>query len=390
MRIEKLQLRHFRNYESQELEFTDGINVFIGENAQGKTNALEAISFLALGKSHRTHKDQEMIQWNQDHAVIEGQVLAQNRMQRMRMEFLKNGKKAQINGVHVTKMTDFIGRFQVVLFAPEDLLLVKGSPGQRRRFIDMELGQTKPKYLYHLGQYGRIVQQRNTLLKQHNADLSYLAVFDDQFVEHAVPILLERFRFVEEMKRLAKDIYDTIADRRETFELRYVCSIPGFKGDYFPGIEATSLSGHLHDQHARQQLSQQLGDMIRSGLEQKRRQDQQIGYTTIGPHRDDLTFFLNGQSVHSFASQGQQRTIALALRLAEIEFIRKESGEYPVLLLDDVLSELDDRRQTNLLLSMSEKVQTVITTTSLFHLSEKLGEGTRLFYVRSGIIQKEG
>ena len=389
MRIQTLQLNHFRNYSEQYVEFSDGINVFIGENAQGKTNALEAISILALGKSHRTHKDAEFIQWGQETASITGQVWVQNRNQKLRMQFLKNGKKAQVNGIHVTKMSDFVGKFQVVLFAPEDLLLVKGSPGLRRRFIDMELGQTKPTYLYHLGKYSRIVQQRNTLLKQNPQDASFLEVFDEQLIDHAVPLLLERFRFILEMKQLAKGVYNSIATGKEDFEVQYASSIPSLQAEDTERL-AAEFSNSLHQQVLRDELFAKVANHVRSALEQKRRSDLHLGYTSIGPHRDDLTFYLNGQPVQAFASQGQQRTIALALRLAEIDFIKQETGEYPVLLLDDVLSELDDKRQTNLLLSMSQKVQTVLTTTSLYHLFDQLGEGTRLFYVQSGIIQKEG
>lgn len=392
MRIDRIEVQHFRNYGQQTVEFSPGINVFVGENAQGKTNALEAISLLALGKSHRTHKDSEFIQWGEAHATISGQVFVQNRQHELKMQFLKNGKKAQVNGIPVTKLTDFVGKFQVVLFAPEDLLLVKGSPGLRRRFLDMELGQTKPTYLYHLGQYARIVQQRNTLLKQNQEDASFLEVFDDQFVDHAAPLLLERFRFICEMKKLAKEVYNSIAthkDHQEDLEVEYACSIPGISPRDVEDL-ARQFSQARHQQLAREALIQQVAQQVKSALAQKRRNDMHLGYTSIGPHRDDLVFYLNSQPVQSFASQGQQRTIALALRLAEIDFIKQETGEYPVLLLDDVLSELDDTRQRNLLLSMSQKVQTVLTTTSLYHLMDQLGEGTRLFYVQSGIIQKEG
>lgn len=389
MRIQSLQLNHFRNYAQQSIEFGDGINVFIGDNAQGKTNALEAISVLALGKSHRTQKDAEFIQWGEESAGVSAEVLVQNHTQKLGMRFLKTGKKAQVNGIHVTKMTDFIGRFQVVLFAPEDLLLVKGSPGLRRRFLDMELGQTKPTYLHHLSQYGRTLQQRNTLLKQHPEEVSLLEVLDEQLVRHAVPVLLERFRFVYEMKQLAQGVYRAIAKKEEELDVHYASSIPGIRVESAEELGKVYMDS-LHQQGAREALTLQVAKKVQQALEMKRKSDVHMGSTSVGPHRDDLLFYLDGQSVQSFASQGQQRTIALALRLAEIDFIKQEMGEYPVLLLDDVLSELDDRRQTNLLLSMSQKVQTVLTTTSLTHLVDRLGPGTRLFYVRSGIIQKEG
>ena len=370
MRIDKLELRTFRNYEEASLEFSEGLNVFVGDNAQGKTNALEAISLLALGKSHRTHKDSDFIQWGADGALIIGEVFVRNRLNHLRLAFQKGSKKAQVNGVHLNKLSDFVGHFQVVLFAPEDLQLVKGGPGLRRRFLDMELGQTKPKYLSHLSQYARVLQQRNTLLKQSNSIDTLLDILDIQLVEHAVPILQERFRFVHEIASLSREVYESISDYKEIFDVRYVTSVKDL------------LANGAHQDEIMKRLEHTLSD--------KRKTDLQLGYTTTGPHRDDLEFKLNGQSVHAFASQGQQRTIALAMRLAEIDFIRKETGEYPVLLLDDVLSELDDKRQANLLLSMSQKVQTILTTATLSHSTEKLGADRRLFHVRSGIIKKEG
>jgi DNA replication and repair protein RecF len=266
-------------------------------------------------------------------------------------------------------MTDFVGHFQVVLFAPEDLQLVKGGPGGRRRFIDMEIGQTHPKYLYHLANYQKVLQQRNVLLKQGKFDEELIQVLDQQLAEHGAEVLLRRFQFLNQLAPLSAQIYATISDGREHFSFRYQCSIPT--------VNDSSVQ-------RREWTVQQFLD----ALAQKRSADIHAGHTTVGPHRDDIVFFLNEQPVQSFASQGQQRTIALALRLAEIDLIQQEIGEYPVLLLDDVLSELDDIRQKNLVLNMSEKVQTIVTTTNIFQLRDKLRSDARLFEVRSGIIQK--
>ena len=371
MRIETLTLCNFRNYSQLQLDFAKSLNVFVGENAQGKTNALEAIYFLAMGKSHRTHKDSDCIMWGQDHADIRSTIVVRDRPRELHVALRVGSKKASVNGVNQAKMTDFVGHFQVVLFAPEDLQLVKGGPGGRRRFIDMELGQTHPKYLYHLSHYQRVLQQRNVLLKQGPHQSDVIDILDEQLAEHGSEVLLRRFRFLEQMKVLSADIYNSIADGRETFTFQYECSIPG-----------VTFEGELE--------KPMIVERFLKALAQKRNTDLHNGHTTVGPHRDDLVFYLNEQPVQSFASQGQQRTIALALRLAEIDFIRQEVGEYPVLLLDDVLSELDGTRQKNLVLNMSEKVQTIVTTTSLFQLRDKLHEDVRLFQVRSGIIQNEG
>ncbi|QSO50868.1 DNA replication/repair protein RecF [Alicyclobacillus curvatus] len=367
MKIDRLTLENFRNYETGDVVLKDGVNVFIGENAQGKTNALEAIYFLAMGKSHRTAKDSECILSTADKASVRGEITVKGNPHVLQVEITPNGKRASVNGVSQSKMTDFLGHFQVVLFAPEDLQLVKGSPGVRRRFIDMELGQTHPKYLYHLTQYNHVLQQRNTLLKQSTVDWDYIAVFDEQLAEHGAEVTLRRRRFIEEMKKYARDIHENIARGRESLHIAYQPSIRALDDGAPDSVKA-------------------LTDHYLGLLHAKRQQDFQTGHTTVGPHRDDMVFFIDDKPVQSFASQGQQRTVALSIRLAEIEFIYHEVGDYPVLLLDDVLSELDDHRQTNLVISMHEKVQTIITTTSLAPFHGMLEGQMRLFHVHSGII----
>ncbi|GMA57310.1 DNA replication and repair protein RecF [Alicyclobacillus sacchari] len=365
MRLHNLSLHNFRNYEEQLLALGPEVNVFCGENGQGKTNALEAMLLLAVGKSHRTSKDKDMVRWTADKAVITGDIVCHSGSRSLRLELGGNGRKAYINRLQLGKMTDFIGHFQVVLFAPEDLQLVKAGPRERRRFLDVELGQTQPLYLHHLTHYNRTLAQRNKLLKDGASDPTLYMSFDAQLAHHGAHVLQRRLRFLEELQRYAKQIYDEISEGREQFTFRYASSIGEVQ------------AGHSIDE---------IAERIERALLGKHSTDLRMGYTTVGPHRDDLRLYLNGQDVQSFASQGQQRTIALALRLAEIDFMYQELGEYPVLLLDDVLSELDDRRQRNLVLSMSRKVQTMITTTSLYHLERELADGARLFRVASGII----
>jgi DNA replication and repair protein RecF len=371
MILQELHVEQFRNYDQSTLRFSPEINILIGENAQGKTNALEAIYILAMGKSHRVQKDNELLMWNKDRASICGRILFGNRERTLQIDFLKNGRKALVNGVHQNKMTDFIGHFQVVLFAPEDLQLVKGSPGIRRRFIDMELGQTHPRYLYHLNQYNRTMTQRNAVLKSGNVDKSFLSVFDEQLIEHGTEVIIRRLQFLDKMRPVSAKIYADISNHREEFSFHYHSTISASE------LSSTDERSYIESLFAKT-------------LAAKLDADMRVGYTSAGPHRDDLHFYLDGHPVQSFASQGQQRTIALSLRLAEIDFIYNEIGEYPVLLLDDVLSELDDIRQKNLVLSMSERVQTIITTTSLFQLENELQVRSKLFHVSSGIINTEG
>jgi DNA replication and repair protein RecF len=365
MHLSDLTLSHYRNYHHQQIQLSENVNVFCGENGQGKTNALEAIGLLAIGKSHRTSRDKDLIAWEEERASVDGVVQALHGERHLRLEFSQAGRKAFVNRVQQTKMTDFVGHFQVVLFAPEDLQLVKGGPKERRRFIDVELGQTQPLYLHHLANYGRTLQQRNKILKSGVFDDGYLASFDDQLALYGAHVISRRLRFLAKLQPVAQQIYMDISNGREAFDFQYTSTVP-----------------RVHLEMPVEEIAEQFA----RSLSDRRQSDMRMGYTSVGPHRDDLQLFLNGQDVQSFASQGQQRTIALSLRLAEIDFIYREIGEYPVLLLDDVLSELDDKRQRNLVLSMSQKVQTIITTTSLFHLEDELAAGARLFDVSSGII----
>ncbi|WP_067930450.1 DNA replication/repair protein RecF [Alicyclobacillus kakegawensis] len=376
MVIEQLTLSDFRNYTRQQLEFSPGVNVLLGENGQGKTNVLEAIYLLAVGKSHRTSRDGDLIRHGAERTELAAVVAQQSRPLKLHLEFGRYGKKAQVNGVLQSRMSDFVGRFQVVLFAPEDLQLVKGGPAVRRRFIDMELGQTHARYLHHLSLYHRTLQQRNHLLKRPALDVDSILAFDDPLVEHGTEVMLRRHRFVSLLRDIAREIYASISSGREQLEIRYQPALQGHAhlgGEQEGALDAGALASAFHEQ-----------------LVARVRGDAQLGYTSVGPHRDDLVLLLDDRPVQAHASQGQQRTIALSLRLAEIELIRREVGEYPVLLLDDVLSELDDNRQRQLLLSMSDKVQTLVTSTGLYQLAEKLTGRSRLFHVRSGIIQMEG
>ncbi|MCL6452861.1 MAG: DNA replication/repair protein RecF [Alicyclobacillus sp.] len=371
MKIRELTLENFRNYEDQTVEFQDGVNVFIGDNAQGKTNALEAIHMLAVGKSHRTARDPDCIRAGQLRAVVSGAVTVRNSQASLRVELTQGGKRAFVNGLSQAKLSDYVGRFQVVLFAPEDLQLIKGGPAQRRRFIDMELGQTHPSYLYHLGKYQRTLAQRNRLLKQPRVDWDSVAVFDAQLALHGAQVVCRRAQFVRQMRGYAREVYRQISDGRETLDVTYQLSLRT------PDTEPASLDlSRVDDVRA----------WLEEALDHRKDADAAAGHTTVGPHRDDLAFTLADQPVHVFASQGQQRSIALSLRLAEIDFIHAETGDYPVLLLDDVLSELDDHRQRNLVMSMKEKLQTIITTTSLAPFHGMLHREMRLFHVHSGII----
>ncbi|WP_156289944.1 DNA replication/repair protein RecF [Oceanobacillus salinisoli] len=366
MHIERLQLKNFRNYEKQEISFDDKINVIIGENAQGKTNLMEAIYVLAFTKSHRTSHEKELIQWEKDYAKIEGRVKKRNQSLPLEIIISTKGKKAKLNHLEQRRLSDYIGAINVVMFAPEDLTLVKGPPQIRRRFMDMELGQIQPTYIYHLGQYQRILKQRNHLLKQiqrrEKADTTMLEVLTMQLVDHAAVVLEKRFLFLELLKNWAHPIHHGISRGLENLEIKYSATIE---------VSEAENKEKITNNYLRKFQEIQEKEMER-------------GTTLIGPHRDDLLFQVNGKDVQTFGSQGQQRTTALSLKLAEIELIHKEVGEYPILLLDDVLSELDDYRQSHLLNTIQGKVQTFVSTTSVDGIHHETLEKAELFRVSNG------
>jgi len=284
----------------------------------------------------------------------------------------KRGKIAKLNHLEQKKLSNYIGQLNVILFAPEDLSLVKGSPSIRRKFIDMELGQMNKIYLYHLAQYQQILKQRNQFLKQakHSPkfDQIYLDVLTEQLAAEGAEVLFYRFKFVNQLNTWAQQVQIDISNRKEQLEITY-----------------KTLSD-ITDELSIEEIFNRLKELYKSAQQQEIDQ----GTTTLGPHRDDLVFYVNDKNVQIYGSQGQQRTTALSLKLAEIELMNEITGEYPILLLDDVLSELDDNRQTHLLNSIQNKVQTFITTTSLDGVQMELLNHPLIFYVDEGtIIDKE-
>ncbi|GHH97923.1 DNA replication/repair protein RecF [Neobacillus kokaensis] len=370
MYIESLSLKNYRNYEELFVEFENKVNVILGENAQGKTNVMESIYVLAMAKSHRTSNDKELIRWDQDYAKIEGRVQKQHSSLPLQLVISKKGKKAKCNHIEQQKLSQYVGNMNVVMFAPEDLNLVKGSPQVRRRFIDMEIGQVSPIYLHDMSQYQKILQQRNHYLKmmqiKKQTDQAMLEILTEQFIQMAVKIVTKRFEFLRLLQNWAKPIHHGISRGLETLEIQYK-----------PSVEVLE--------------EQDLSKMVAS-FEEKfgkvRNREIERGTTLFGPHRDDLLFFVNDRDVQTFGSQGQQRTTALSVKLAEIELIHAEIGEYPILLLDDVLSELDDYRQSHLLNTIQGKVQTFVTTTSVDGIDHQTLKGASTFEVASGVMRK--
>lgn len=372
MYLQELQLQHFRNYPSADLKLGPGINVLLGENAQGKTNLLEAIYVLALTRSHRTANDHDLVNWEAKTAKVSGRVVKAVGSVPLELTFSRQGKRAKVNHLEQARLSQYIGQLNVILFAPEGLAIVKGAPTVRRRFMDMEFGQMNPRYLYNLSQYRTLLKQRNRYLKdlQHkqNRDLLFLSVLSDQLAAYGAEIIAQRLRMLHKLEHWAQAIHAEISQQREELTFHYATQVP---------------EDQLTDP-----------DTICAALTQlyKDHQDKELyrGTTLVGPHRDDLHFRVNGKNVQTFGSQGQQRTTALSVKLAEIDLMKEETGEYPVLLLDDVLSELDDARQTHLLKAIQDKVQTFITTTSLSGITRQLIKDPTIFHVANGTVVADG
>lgn len=370
MQLTQLSLTNYRNYESLTLDFTSKLNVFLGDNAQGKTNLLESIYMLALTRSHRSNNEREMVKWEREFSRIEGTLEKKNSQLDLTMILSPKGKKTKINGLEQSKLSHYIGSMNVILFAPEDLSLVKGAPQIRRKFLDMEIGQINPHYLHHLSMYQTVLKQRNQYLKKlglkQTSDMLYLDVLSEQLASFGGFVLKERLHFVTLLEKWAQEIHQKISFQKEHLSIHYKSTL---------GI-------------SEEMSKEEMSELLYQELTRAQARDLHQLTTSVGPHRDDLFFLVNTQNVQTYGSQGQQRTTALSVKLAEIELINEKIGEYPILLLDDVLSELDDVRQVHLMEFIDDKLQTFLTTTSLNHLEKKLNIKPNVFYVTNGEIER--
>lgn len=369
MYIREIELRDFRNYESLKLEFHNKVNLFLGDNAQGKTNLLEAIYIMSLGKSFRTSRDSEMIRFGAEFCRVKT-VAEKDGALTVEMVISDRGKGIKIDGVKAKKTSELLEHIYTVIFSPEDLKIVKEEPEKRRKFMDRELCQLKPFYYTDLSSYKKILQQRNAYLKENVIDEAALDVWDMKLAEYGARIMAHRRDFTEKLRKISREIHGRITDGREVLEVSYE---PGVSQ---PSAEEVLAAGALRAQQ--QEFYQVLKSCQRSDLYNRT--------TGRGPHKDDLRLTINDVDIRHFGSQGQQRTAALSLKLAEINLIKEETGEDAVLLLDDVLSELDSTRQ-NYLINAFGDVQLFITTTELTpEVKEALPPG-RTFYVKQGRIE---
>lgn len=359
MYIKRLQMLNYRNYKSLNITLGKNVNVFMGDNAQGKTNILEAIYYCAFAKSHRTSKDRDLINWNSDSAYVSLLVGKDRLDKNIDINILKDGKKAiKINKVKVSKIGELFGNFNVVMFSPEDLKIVKDSPGGRRKFIDMELCQLNSKYYYNLVQYNKVLNERNVVLKNRKLDSEILDIYDIQLANFGYHIIIERLKYINKLNFYGKDIHKDISSGRENVEFKYISTIKDLE----------DIENNFYEL-----------------LKRNRKKDIEKGTTSIGPHRDDFIVLINDVDTKSFGSQGQQRSAVLTMKFSSLKIIKEVTSEYPVLLLDDVLSELDFNRKRYILSTIGE-IQTIITCTGIEDLTNYLDNSSRVFKVKEGEI----
>lgn len=357
MIIKSLELADFRNYDSLHIDFSNGTNILYGDNAQGKTNILEAIYLSATTKSHKGSKDKDIVNFNKEESHIRTYLEKEGIEMRVDMHLRKNKTKGiAIDGQKIKKAAELLGLLNVVFFSPEDLSIIKNGPAERRRFVDMELCQLDQFYLYNLNHYNKIVNQRNKLLKDMYFNPSLretLNIWDSQLISFGSKIIERRQLFVEQLNEIIYDIHKKLSGGKEELVIQYE-----------PDITIEEYEKALL-------------------MSQKR--DIKLKQTTVGPHRDDFSFVVGNIDIRKFGSQGQQRTAALSLKLSEIELVKKMTKDNPVLLLDDVLSELDSSRQ-NYLLSTIGDIQTIITCTGLDEFVNNRFEIDKVFKIENGTI----
>ena len=346
MQVTKIHLNNYRNYIEATVEPGGGVNIFVGANAQGKTNLIESMEYAALGRVQRASKDAELIRWDQSEAIVRIVFEKFGVEQSIAFELNRNKNRRILVNDQPIRIRELIGRLNVVYFSPEDLLLIKGAPAGRRRFLDAEISQASPAYFAELLTYNRVLAQRNALLKKIKdgiASSGGLSLWNEQLANSAARIVLKRLEVVEKLTRLASNIQSDLTGGREQMSLEY--DARGFGNLKFDSGLTSTLAARYH-----------------SMLNELDNVDVLRGSTTLGPHLDDLKFFVDGRELRVFGSQGQQRTAVLSIKLSELEFLNEATGTYPILLLDDVMSELDAARRMQLIDFLSRnRIQTFIT-----------------------------
>ena len=346
MLITNLKINNFRNYNKLELNFNNKINIFYGNNAQGKTNIIESIFFSSFGKSFRTNKEKEIIKKGEDFAKINIEYQKKDRDGKIKI-ILSDKKNIFINDVKIQKLSEMLGKINVIIFTPDDINILKQGPSNRRRFLNIMISQLKINYVNNLNYYIKTLEQRNNYLKQKNCDNNMLEIWDEKLIEYGIKIQEYRSNFIKKINEKIKPIHKEITD--EEIEIKYISDFKDKKD-------------------------------FAEKLKKNREIDKIKGFTSVGIHRDDFKIYINGENVAVYGSQGQNRTSVISLKLAELEVIKDEIGEYPIMLLDDFMSELDNTR-INKLLNKIKNLQVIITCTEKIKLDE-----SKLFFVENGKI----
>lgn len=366
MYLKSIDIKNFRNYDHLSIELNKGINIIYGKNAQGKTNLLESIYFLALTKSHRSFIDDNLIKNEKDMATISGKMICNRIPKNLEIHLSKN-KTLLIDKKKITKVSDYISKMNVIIFYPEDLDIIKGSPNQRRKFLNLELCQLYSNYYVILNEFNKLLKMRNDYLKKislnHSYDKNYLEILNNYFVDKGIYLFQMRKKFVEKLNECAPIIYKNITGN-ENFYIKYITNI---------NLEQDKES-----------IKKEFLDTLSKNFER----EVKLKSTIIGPHRDDIEFYLNNENIKNYGSQGQQRVTVLAVKLGEIEIFKKYKETNPILLLDDIFSELDTRKKNNLLRYIKKSVQTIITTTDLNQINKKIIEKSKLIQIENGQIKK--
>lgn len=365
MIIKDLSIYNFRNYEKIYLEFNDNINIFVGLNGAGKTNILESIYVLALTKSHRSYNDKNLILKDKSSLKIIGDIITKEKNKKMEIVINSRGKRVSINNLAVKKVSEYISNFDVILFCPDDLELIKGSPSERRKFLNIEIGQLNSKYFIYLNEYNNLVKNRNEYLKSitfEKYNEKYLDILNSQIIEKALYIYKYRIDFINKLQKNLEKIYNNITKKNIKIEYRNSCDIKEY-----------------NEETIKNKLKLKLNSNLRKEIFQ--------GNTLYGPHKDDFEIYIDGINLKEYGSQGQQRLVVLCIKIAELEIFKNEIGEYPVLLLDDVFSELDIEKKNKIISYLKKDIQTFITSTDLEKINKKLLINSKIFNIKNGDVK---
>lgn len=361
MYLNNIKVTNFRNYKNLHINFSNNINIIVGDNALGKTNIIESIYVLALTKSFRPVNDNSLLKSDESNYQLIGNIQKKNFIDELKINYNKTGKIYYLNNKKSTKLSDYLSNMNVIIFSPDDLEIIKGSPDIRRKYLNMEIMQLNPLYSKVLNDYNSLLKMRNDYLKklknEKNIDEVYLSILEEHLINRAIYIYKIRNKFIKKISKISKDIYMKTMEK-DGFNIKYVTTphIDNFNDEDIIGI-------------------------LKKSFKENREKEVSFGSTLYGPHKDDFYFMLNDDNLKLIGSQSQQKLSVLVFKLAEIELFYKQTDEYPILLLDDIFSELDDKRKNNVLSFLKKDIQTFITTTDINNISNEIIQNAKIFKI---------